>query len=150
MKKKSTRKLVKATKKKKVVKKPEPKEPKILVKWIRDKHRTPIGCVVATGPHKVGWSLWNRKSGDKYDKGRGKDIAIGRAEQFDVNTFYKIIGLLEEVKDSYSPANLTPDEKDKQLLKLSKNTVYKIAHTVRKDFWNMLNLTERYYKDSEK
>ena len=49
----------------------------MLVKYVRDSKRRPVGVVVATGKYKVGWSLCDKK--DKWDKKVGVALAAGRA-----------------------------------------------------------------------
>ena len=49
----------------------------MLVKYVRDNKRRPIGVVVATGKYKVGWSLCDKK--DKWNKKVGVALAAGRA-----------------------------------------------------------------------
>jgi len=49
----------------------------MLVKYVRDSKRRPVGIVVATGKYKVGWSLCNGK--DKWNKEVGLSLAAGRA-----------------------------------------------------------------------
>ena len=53
----------------------------MLVQYIRDKERRPIGCMVALGFSRytiIGYSLCNTKK-DKFNKTLGKDIAYNRA-----------------------------------------------------------------------
>ena len=49
----------------------------MLVKYVRDEKRKPVGVVVATGKYKVGWSLCSKE--DKWDKKVGMTMAVGRA-----------------------------------------------------------------------
>ena len=49
----------------------------MLIKYVRDNKRRPIGVVVAVGATKVGWSKCHRA--DDWDKKMGLKIAIGRA-----------------------------------------------------------------------
>ena len=49
----------------------------MLVKYVRDSKRRPVGVVVATGKYKVGWTLCDKK--DKWDKKVGVALATGRA-----------------------------------------------------------------------
>ena len=49
----------------------------MLIQYIRNKNNQPIGVVVAVDKYKVGYSLC--KKGDRFDKQRGFEIAVGRA-----------------------------------------------------------------------
>jgi hypothetical protein len=51
---------------------------KMIVQYVRDLNRNPVGVVVAIGPDQVGWSVCHPK--DRFDKVRGLNIAIGRAQ----------------------------------------------------------------------
>jgi len=57
----------------------------IIHEYIYDKQRQPKGIWVASptsndlGEVGIGWSLCNNKQGDKFDKKRGFQIALGRA-----------------------------------------------------------------------
>ena len=51
----------------------------LLIEYIRDSKKNPIGVVVANGASKIGWSLCNIKSGDKFNKEIALTIAIARA-----------------------------------------------------------------------
>jgi hypothetical protein len=54
----------------------------MLVEYVRDRKRNPIGAVIGVRNHKdvsVGWSLTNRKAGDRFDKDMAIKIALGRA-----------------------------------------------------------------------
>lgn len=51
----------------------------MLVKYIRDNAKRPIGCVVAVAPDAVGWSVCHPN--DEFDKRRAVEIARGRAER---------------------------------------------------------------------
>jgi hypothetical protein len=52
----------------------------MLIKYVRDLHNQSrlVGCVVAIGSDKIGWSQCNPV--DKFDKQRALKIAIGRAQ----------------------------------------------------------------------
>lgn len=49
----------------------------LLVKYVRDKNNNPRGVVVAIGAKELGYALAHK--GDKFDKARGLQIAVGRA-----------------------------------------------------------------------
>lgn len=49
----------------------------MLVKYVRDSKKRPVGVVVATGKYKVGWSLCDKK--DIWNKKIGIALATGRA-----------------------------------------------------------------------
>lgn len=49
----------------------------MLVKYVRNRKRRPVGVVVATGKYHVGWSLCDKK--DEWDKEVGMAMAVGRA-----------------------------------------------------------------------
>ena len=49
----------------------------MLVKYVRDAKRKPVGVVVATGKYNVGWSLCSKE--DKWNKKVGITMAVGRA-----------------------------------------------------------------------
>lgn len=49
----------------------------MLVEYVRNRKKRPIGVVVATGKYKVGWSLCDKK--DEWDKEVGMAMAVGRA-----------------------------------------------------------------------
>ena len=49
----------------------------MLVNYVRDSKRQPVGVGVAIGKYKVGWSLCDRK--DKWNKEIGVALAAGRA-----------------------------------------------------------------------
>lgn len=54
-----------------------------LVQFVRDRKGQPRGMVVATvidNKIRFGWSYTNTKAGDRFDKNRAFQIAIGRAE----------------------------------------------------------------------
>ena len=59
-----------------------------LIEYVRNKKRTPIGVVVAKlVPQKdflpcigIGWSMANKKAGDKFDREVGLDLARARCE----------------------------------------------------------------------
>lgn len=55
------------------------KAEKVLIKYIRKngKNSMPIGVVVSTSLGEIGWSLCHKD--DKWDKEKGKTIAINRA-----------------------------------------------------------------------
>lgn len=55
---------------------------KVLIQYVRDNKRKPIGVVVATDLGKVGWSLCHKD--DKWDKNIALSTAINRAD--DINT----------------------------------------------------------------
>ena len=48
----------------------------MLVKYVRDHKKRPVGVVVATDKDRVGWSLCSKH--DEWKKEVGKAIAIGR------------------------------------------------------------------------
>ena len=50
----------------------------MLIEYIRNAKREPIGCIVAINKDSIGISLLNPK--DEFDKKIAKNIAIGRAE----------------------------------------------------------------------
>jgi hypothetical protein len=68
----------------------------VLIKYVRDKSRKPIGMVVAVKqekePFTLGWSLCNKK--DKWNRDIAKKIAIGRAYNIshrdEVFTYYDV------------------------------------------------------------
>lgn len=49
----------------------------VLVKYVRDENRKPVGVVVAVDSNMVGWSKCHK--GDKWNKDLGKAIALNRA-----------------------------------------------------------------------
>lgn len=52
----------------------------MLVQYLRcSVTKEPYGVIVAVSPDQIGWSLCNRKSGDKFNKIRGREIALQRA-----------------------------------------------------------------------
>ena len=55
----------------------------MLVEFVRDKNGHRVGVVVAVGSETVGWSAYNTKVermvGNKFDRKRAIDIAMGRA-----------------------------------------------------------------------
>ena len=51
----------------------------MLVSYIRDKNSRPIGTVVALNRNEIGVAICNKK--DRFNKIRGKDIAMARALQ---------------------------------------------------------------------
>lgn len=53
-------------------------EKMILVQYVRDNKRRPIGVVAAVGKNQVGWSKCSKK--DQFSKKIGCDMAIGRAK----------------------------------------------------------------------
>ena len=55
----------------------------MLVKYIRDNAKRPIGCVVAVAPDAVGWSVCHPN--DPFNKQRAMEIARGRAEKGSVS-----------------------------------------------------------------
>ena len=54
----------------------------MLVKYVRNKSGQRIGVVVAVDKNRIGWSKCNFSKGDKFDKERGKYIALKRAEKY--------------------------------------------------------------------
>lgn len=51
----------------------------MLIEYVRNKNRHPIGVVVAVGKNKIGWSKCNKQ--DKWDRNLGIQIAKNRAEK---------------------------------------------------------------------
>ena len=60
----------------------------MIVQYVRNEKKQPIGVVVAKDKDKIGWSLWNNKKiyitnnfaiCDKWDKNFGKNLAMKRA-----------------------------------------------------------------------
>lgn len=49
----------------------------IVIKYVRDNNRKPIGVVVAIDSNKIGWSMCHKD--DRWNKDMGKTIAINRA-----------------------------------------------------------------------
>lgn len=49
----------------------------MLVKYVRDEDRNPVGCIVSLDKNLLGWSLCSPQ--DKFSKKIAKKIAIGRA-----------------------------------------------------------------------
>lgn len=54
----------------------------VIVEYVRDKNKNPIGVVAAIDSTHIGFSKWNPK--DRWNKNLGKKIAIGRAQKNDV------------------------------------------------------------------
>lgn len=72
----------------------------MLIKYLRDENRNPVGVIVATGKYKVGWSKKHPR--DRWDRETAWEIAQERAESdFDwgLSAFSGIDHL--PVKDSY-------------------------------------------------
>lgn len=56
---------------------------KFLKQYVRDpKTGNPIGVVVATGKHNIGWSLCHKLDRNRYSKVQGTMIALNRAHDF--------------------------------------------------------------------
>lgn len=58
----------------------------MLVEYIRDKNRNPIGCIVAIckdGESNVSYGISLHNPKDEYDRSLGRQIAIGRAYSYD-------------------------------------------------------------------
>lgn len=53
----------------------------MIYKYIRDQKQNRVGVVVALDNEHIGYSLCNRSHGDHFDKLKGLEIAIGRAEK---------------------------------------------------------------------
>ncbi len=51
----------------------------MLVKYARNRKNQRIGVIVAISATQIGWSMCNFKMGDRFDRDRGKKIAIARA-----------------------------------------------------------------------
>lgn len=49
----------------------------MLVRYVRDSKRNPIGVVICTSYGKIGWSLVHKK--DHWNKSEGMALAYGRA-----------------------------------------------------------------------
>lgn len=75
-----------------------------LIKYIRDKKRNPIGCVVAKGPNEtdINWSMCAKE--DQFTKNVAKKVAKGRIGIPYPITFLK--GLSREGKSAVSELNL--------------------------------------------
>ena len=64
----------------------------MLVKYVRNKKNQRVGVVVAVSATQIGWSTCNFKMGDRFDKKRGREIAIGRAwkEEYERVDIYEV------------------------------------------------------------
>ena len=60
----------------------------MLVQYVRDSKRNPIGVVICTSYGHIGWSLTHKT--DKWDKSEGMALAYGRA----------VLGTKKEVPNS--------------------------------------------------
>ena len=74
----------------------------MLIEYVRDKKRRPVGVVVATGKHQIGWSKCNRL--DEWDRQKALMIAKNRANagmERDVfaNAPYDIMTAVEKMED---------------------------------------------------
>jgi hypothetical protein len=55
---------------------------KTLIKYVRDRKRQPVGVITAfveNGDICYGWSLLNRKAGDRWNRDIGLNLALARA-----------------------------------------------------------------------
>lgn len=67
----------------------------MIYEYVRDRNGHPLGVVCALGKKDIGWSLCNRRMGDKFNKELGLKIAQGRA-------------ITSYVKDKKVPQTITP------------------------------------------
>lgn len=77
----------------------------VLIKYVRDENRKPIGVVVAVDSNMVGWSKCCK--GDKWNKDLGKAIAINRAwkrRSLEDNIKTAPFGFEETVKEMHKRA----------------------------------------------
>jgi len=72
----------------------------MIVQYVRDEKRNPIGAVVALSPTKVGFSLCHPR--DKWDRKIGLKIAEGRAKQYGLEDIQEYL----KRKVPYNKSNL--------------------------------------------
>lgn len=56
---------------------------KVLIKYVRDRKKNPVGVVTAfvhNDDIHYGWSLVNRKAGDRWNREYGLNLAVSRGE----------------------------------------------------------------------
>ena len=62
----------------------------IIHQYIKNRKGQLIGCVAAVDSDKVGYSLCNTKAGDKFNKAKAFEIAVGRAIVNPVRDLYAV------------------------------------------------------------
>ena len=119
-------------------------EGKMLVSYVRDEKRTPVGCIVAIPDEilgfKIGYSL--KAPSDQCDKKLAQRIAIGRAE-----VFHPLVvedDLLDMVEKYYEKAAFESERKN--TLKNREKKVRDLCAL----FYVMKRRAEKYYRVTEK
>jgi hypothetical protein len=68
----------------------------MIIQYVRDKERNPIGTVVALSPKSIGASLCSPK--DKWNRKIGIEIAKGRAKQYHLEELEDFLAKVPESK----------------------------------------------------
>lgn len=120
--------------------------PTMLLKYVKNRKGQRIGVVLAIGKDKIGWSKCNFSMGDKFDREKGRDIALGRAEK------YNYTPLVTQQRPAIFPARhideiivggvTITDE-------VSFCNAHHIAHDIRSDFIYMVERAKQYFQDNE-
>lgn len=84
-----------------------------LMQFVRDNHGDPRGIVVAQSIDDkihIGWSFVNKKSGDKFNKERGLQIAIGRIEKNTNSVIPRDVNVVVDIIANRSRAYFKKDD----------------------------------------
>ena len=116
---------------------------KMLVKYVKNSKGQRVGVVVAIDRDKVGWSKCNFSMGDKFNRDRGKFIAIKRAEKYNYTPT-----IVQKVPHSTSEhiiigGNCITIEEEQDFC-----DVHNIAQCIRPDLLYMVERSRQYFKDT--
>lgn len=87
----------------------------MLIQYVRDEDKTPLGVVVAVGSGQLGFAKRNPK--DAWDKELGKRIAIGRATHPEIAMRDVLDTIPEKAKPLFSKALLTMMKRSQRYFK---------------------------------